>query len=49
MKLEQVFEEVVAEVDTERTAQMVEKLSKFLQAAAALISDDDPHYPGLSV
>ncbi len=44
MKLEQVFEEVVAEVDTERTTQMVEKLSKFLQVTATLISDDDPHY-----
>jgi hypothetical protein len=27
MRLEQVFEQVVAEVDTERAAQMVEKLS----------------------
>ena len=44
MKLEQVFEQVVAEVDTERTTQMVEKLSKFLQVTAALISEDDPHY-----
>jgi hypothetical protein len=44
MKLEQVFEQVVAEVDTERSAQMVEKLSKFLQVTASVISDDDPHY-----
>ena len=44
MKLEQVFEQVVAEVDTERAAQMVEKLSEFLQAAAAVMSDDDPHH-----
>ena len=44
MKLEQVFEQVVAEVDTERAAQMVEKLNKFLQAAASVMSDDDPHY-----
>ena len=44
MKLEQIFEQVVAEVDTERAAQMVEKLGKFLQATATIISDDDPHY-----
>ena len=44
MKIEQIFEQVVAEVDTERAAQMVEKLSRFLQAAASVISDDDPHY-----
>ena len=44
MRLEQVFEQVVAEVDTERAAQMVEKLSRFLQATAAVISDDDPHH-----
>ena len=44
MKLEQVFEQVVAEVDTERTTQMVQKLSKFLQVTTALISEDDPHY-----
>ena len=43
MKLEQVFEQVVAEVDTERATQMVEKLGKFLQATATIISDDDPH------
>ena len=44
MKLEQVFEQVVAEVDAERAAQMVEKLSKFLQATATVMSDNDPEY-----
>ena len=44
MRLEQVFEQVVAEVDTERAAQMVEMLSRFLQAAASAVSDDDPHH-----
>ena len=44
MKLEQVFEQVVAEVDAERAAQMVDKLSKFLQATATVMSDNDPEY-----
>ena len=44
MRLEQVFEQVVAEVDAERAAQMVDKLSKFLQATATVMSDNGPEY-----